>query len=89
MAMLYVVAILGVMLGFVSLAVDLGRVQTAKTEARRTADAVSRAHLEVRDGNPAISMYRNAGFSAVGRRRNYYRSRDGQQFDAITFALNL
>ena len=53
------------------------------------ADAVSRAHLEVRDGNPAISMYRNAGFSAVGRRRNYYRSRDGQQFDAITFALNL
>jgi ribosomal-protein-alanine N-acetyltransferase len=53
------------------------------------ADAVSRAHLEVRDGNPAISMYRNAGFSAVGRRRNYYRSRDGQQFDAITFALDL
>jgi len=34
-------------------------------------------------------MYRNAGFSAVGRRRNYYRSRDGQQFDAITFALDL
>ena len=45
MALLYVVAILGVMLGFVSLAVDLGRVQTAKTEARRTADAVARAAI--------------------------------------------
>jgi len=53
------------------------------------ADSVSRAHLEVRDGNPAISMYRKAGFSPVGRRRNYYRSRGGEQFDAITFAVDL
>lgn len=52
-------------------------------------DAVTRAHLEVRDGNPAISMYRDAGFSPVGRRRNYYHSRDGAQFDAITFAVDL
>ena len=50
---------------------------------------VSRVHLEVRDGNPAIEMYRSAGFSPIGRRRNYYRAKDGQQFDALTFALDL
>ena len=46
-------------------------------------------HLEVRAGNPAIGMYRNAGFSPVGRRRNYYRAPDGRRFDAVTLALQL
>ena len=50
---------------------------------------IARAHLEVRDGNPAIHMYRHAGFEPIGRRRNYYRGDDGQQFDALTFALDL
>jgi len=53
------------------------------------AGGVTRAHLEVRDGNPAIEMYRGAGFTPIGRRRNYYRTSDGQQFDALTFALDL
>jgi ribosomal-protein-alanine N-acetyltransferase len=53
------------------------------------AGGVVRAHLEVRDGNPAIEMYRGAGFTPIGRRRNYYRTSDGQQFDALTFALDL
>ena len=53
------------------------------------AGGVTRAHLEVRDGNPAIHMYRHAGFAPIGRRRNYYRSEDGRQFDALTFALDL
>jgi ribosomal-protein-alanine N-acetyltransferase len=52
-------------------------------------DGVARVHLEVRDGNPAVEMYRNAGFSPVGRRRNYYRAPDGQRFDAITLAFQL
>ena len=52
-------------------------------------DGVGRVHLEVRDGNPAISIYRAAGFSAVGRRRNYYHAADGKRYDAITLALNL
>ena len=47
---------------------------------------VSRVHLEVRDGNPAIGMYRHAGFAPVGRRRNYYHAPDGQRHDAITLA---
>lgn len=52
-------------------------------------DGVRRVHLEVRDGNPAVDMYRAAGFSAVGRRRNYYQSPDGKRFDAITLAREL
>ena len=48
-----------------------------------------RVHLEVRDGNPAVEMYHQAGFEAAGRRRNYYRGHDGHQFDAITLARDL
>jgi [ribosomal protein S18]-alanine N-acetyltransferase len=53
------------------------------------ADSVARVHLEVRDGNPAIAMYRAAGFSSVGRRRNYYHGADGLRFDALTYARQL
>ena len=35
-------------------------------------NGVNRVHLEVRDGNSALTLYRNAGFSPIGRRRNYY-----------------
>ncbi|HZU50263.1 MAG TPA: GNAT family N-acetyltransferase [Sphingomicrobium sp.] len=52
-------------------------------------DEVARVHLEVRDGNPAVLMYQSAGFSPVGRRRNYYHSPDGKRFDAITLACKL
>jgi ribosomal-protein-alanine N-acetyltransferase len=52
-------------------------------------DEITRVHLEVREGNPAISMYRAAGFSPVGRRRNYYHAPDGKRFDAITLAHQL
>lgn len=50
---------------------------------------VVRVHLEVREGNPAVRMYREAGFEPVGRRRNYYHAADGERFDAITLARNL
>lgn len=43
-------------------------------------------YLEVRDGNPAVKLYRSAGFSEVGRRKNYYTGRDGQIYDALTLA---
>jgi len=52
-------------------------------------ERLSRVHLEVRDGNPALQLYSTADFSAVGRRRNYYRGRDGEQYDAITLARQL
>jgi len=41
----------------------------------------------VRDGNPAVRLYKRAGFSQVGRRRNYYSGRDGQLFDLVRLAL--
>jgi len=53
------------------------------------AEGINRVHLEVRDGNPAVDMYRTAGFVPVGRRRNYYRGSNGRQFDALTFAREL
>jgi ribosomal-protein-alanine N-acetyltransferase len=49
-------------------------------------DGIARVHLEVRDGNPAVGMYHSAGFSPVGRRRNYYHAPNGKRFDAITLA---
>lgn len=52
-------------------------------------DGATRVHLEVRDGNPAVAMYRRAGFAPVGRRRGYYRGKDGGRYDALTFARDL
>lgn len=46
-------------------------------------------HLEVRDGNPALALYRQAGFEQVGQRRDYYRGRSGKVFDALTFKRQL
>ena len=48
-----------------------------------------RVHLEVREGNPAVIMYREAGFNFAGRRRKYYRGRFGGEFDALTLSLDL
>lgn len=46
---------------------------------------VRRLHLEVRDGNPAVRMYRLAGFDLAGRRSKYYHGAGDQLFDALTF----
>lgn len=43
-------------------------------------------HLEVRDGNHAVTLYTRSGFAEVGRRKNYYNGRDGQLYDALTLA---
>ena len=49
----------------------------------------SKVHLEVRDGNPAVQMYRAAGFRLEGRRRKYYRGRFGGEFDALTLSRQI
>jgi ribosomal-protein-alanine N-acetyltransferase len=49
----------------------------------------TRVHLEVRDNNPAVSMYVAAGFERVGRRSQYYSGKDGTRFDALTLARTL
>jgi ribosomal-protein-alanine N-acetyltransferase len=48
----------------------------------------TRLHLEVREGNHALSLYERADFTLVGRRRNYYSGRAGQTYDALTLAKN-
>ena len=67
----------------------IGRLLLEQFVDRARAAGASRVHLEVRDGNPAVQMYRLAGFEPVGRRPNYYRGRDGAQFDALTLACEL
>ncbi|MDQ3078491.1 MAG: GNAT family N-acetyltransferase [Pseudomonadota bacterium] len=57
--------------------------------ASATAKGARRLHLEVRDGNSAIALYQRAGFSLVGRRRDYYRWTDGRKRDALTLALEI
>jgi ribosomal-protein-alanine N-acetyltransferase len=48
----------------------------------------TRLHLEVREGNHALSLYERADFTLIGRRRNYYSGRAGQTYDALTLAKN-
>jgi [ribosomal protein S18]-alanine N-acetyltransferase len=55
------------------------------TEQARERGA-ARVHLEVREGNQALSLYRQANFTLVGRRRNYYSGHAGQTYDALTLA---
>ncbi|WP_244624657.1 GNAT family N-acetyltransferase [Sphingomonas sp. So64.6b] len=57
------------------------------TEAREK--NALKLHLEVREGNEAIKLYRTAGFTKVGERRAYYRGNAGQTFDAFTFRREL
>jgi ribosomal-protein-alanine N-acetyltransferase len=49
----------------------------------------TRVHLEVREGNPAVAMYRQAGFSFAGRRPKYYHGRFGGDFDALTLTRQI
>lgn len=65
-----------------------GRLLDHFLDAARAAGA-GRVHLEVREGNPAVAMYRKAGFSVVGRRVKYYRGRFGGEFDALTLNRRL
>lgn len=51
-----------------------------------TGRGAHRLHLEVREGNHAIKLYNRAGFTEVGRRRNYYSGSDGKIYDALTLA---
>jgi [ribosomal protein S18]-alanine N-acetyltransferase len=57
------------------------------TEAE--ARGVAQLHLEVRAGNDAVRLYRREGFEKVGERKNYYKGKMGQAFDAHTYAREL
>ena len=67
----------------------IGRLLLEQFVEQARAGGARRVHLEVRDGNPAVELYRSAGFGPAGRRPNYYRGSDGRQYDAITLAHSL
>ena len=45
--------------------------------------------LEMRDGNPAETLYLRHGFLPVGRRINYYRAGTAAPRDAITYSCTI
>ena len=59
------------------------RLLAAATAVARQSGAET-MFLEVREGNPALSLYLAAGFSAHHRRRDYYLGGDGSRHDAIS-----
>lgn len=67
----------------------IGRLLLEEFLDRSRNGGIRSVHLEVRDGNPALMMYRSAGFEDVGRRPGYYSGRGGAQFDAITLRKSL
>ncbi|MCK9541889.1 MAG: GNAT family N-acetyltransferase [Novosphingobium sp.] len=67
----------------------IGTIMLRHVAREARARGAERLLLEMRDGNPAESLYRRFGFISIGRRPNYYRSSDGNRIDAITFAKPL
>jgi [ribosomal protein S18]-alanine N-acetyltransferase len=45
--------------------------------------------LEMRQGNDAEGLYRKIGFTPIGVRTSYYRTKSGNVLDAVTFSLIL
>lgn len=64
----------------------IGKMLLDRFVRRARIRGAERLHLEVRDGNPALALYEKAGFSLVGRRRDYYSGPEGHSYDALTLA---
>ena len=64
----------------------IGQMLLDRFAAVAASKGAEQLHLEVREGNHAVSLYSRNGYREVGRRRNYYSGRDGQLFDALTLA---
>lgn len=64
----------------------IGRVLLEHFEDEAVARGATRLHLEVREGNHALRLYELAGFSLVGRRRDYYCGQQRDRYDALTLA---
>ncbi len=66
----------------------LGAALLAQFAASARTRGAERLLLEMRQDNPAEHLYRQFGFSPVGRRAGYYRTARGACLDALTFACN-
>lgn len=69
----------------------IGRNLMTKAIDWARASGANEMFLEVaEDNDPALSLYRNMGFVAVGRRENYYpAAKDGRSEDKTAFVLKL
>jgi [ribosomal protein S18]-alanine N-acetyltransferase len=67
----------------------VGRALLDRVSDQARAQSVKVLHLEVRQNNPAMALYRAAGFIQAGIRHGYYRGRSGKVFDALTFRCDL
>lgn len=65
----------------------VGRAMLNHFVAAARASGATRLHLEVRDGNPAVLLYKEAGFATAGRRPAYYKGPAGDLHDALTLVL--
>ena len=68
---------------------DIGSLLLQNVIAKARRDERLKLYLEVRDGNIAYDFYHNAGFTPIGRRKQYYRGQNGLRPDAITMAMDL
>jgi ribosomal-protein-alanine N-acetyltransferase len=50
---------------------------------------ITSMNLEVRSTNNAIRLYEKNGFEYVHRRPGYYRGKDGQLHDALSFRIDM
>jgi len=67
----------------------LGRKLIGKLKANAHLRGVEQIFLEMREGNPAESLYRSEGFDSIGVRKNYYTLKDGSRLNAVTFKLSI
>ena len=73
---------------------DVQRMGVGSSLAKAVIDQASNrgakmVFLEVRQGNPALSLYLRVGFLQVGQRENYYRGKSGDYFDALTLRYEI
>lgn len=67
----------------------IGRALLASVVEEARARGAESLHLEVRSSNRALALYSAFGFHQVGVRPDYYRGKDGQFFDALTYRLEI
>lgn len=67
----------------------LGQVLLARFAVSAAKRGARRLLLEMRQGNPAETLYRSFGFSTIGKRPAYYRGPDDTRLDALTFACKV
>jgi ribosomal-protein-alanine N-acetyltransferase len=64
----------------------IGKLLLERFAEQAKSRGADRLHLEVREGNHAVKLYEDFGFTLVGRRRNYYNGPDACTYDALTMA---